>query len=364
MSGEGTAHRRLKKQLLARIATMHVGERLPPERELAGEYSVSRMTINKIMVELRREGHLRRERGRGTFVSPASQIVESGMSGREGGTVVMAFPDWFSYSVWDMVNQAEAQAVRENIDLLNFKIRGACWFDSFLELCARQQNLRGVILVPPGSGLSGEQARALGGLPGRVVGIFYSEYAEIVPNFYSVSNSDFLTGYRTFEYLASLGYARVALIPNEPWSTGSEALAGGFVRAARDLGRGELLVPGYRAGVFSKGAENALLMLGEVFSRAAMPDCCVFQSFSGALAGLRYLAGRGLRVPENIGVVSLSGHNDFEEMLVPALTVIESDRRELIGRAFGCLLEQGAGEKIQRLEVRVFARDSVRTIGG
>lgn len=364
MSDVETAHMRLKKELLARIAAMHVGERLPPERELAGEYSVSRMTVNKIMVELRREGHLRRERGRGTFVSPASQVVESGRPGREGGTIIMAFPDWFSYSVWDLVNQAEAQAVRENIDLLNFKIRGACWFDSFLELCARQQNLRGVILVPPGSGLSGEQARALGGLPGRVVGIFYSEYAEIVPNLYSVSNSDFLTGYRTFEYLASLGYKRVALVPNEPWSAGSEALSGGFARAAGDLGRGEFILPEYRAGVFSKGAENALLMLEEIFSRAAVPDCCVFQSFSGALAGLRFLVGRGLRVPEDIGAVSLSGHNGFEEMLVPALTVIESDRRELIGRAFGCLLGQGSGEKIQRLEVRVFARDSLRSIGG
>jgi GntR family transcriptional regulator len=47
-----------------------VGERLPPERELARLYGCSLITIRRALDELAREGRLGREQGRGTFVLP------------------------------------------------------------------------------------------------------------------------------------------------------------------------------------------------------------------------------------------------------------------------------------------------------
>jgi GntR family transcriptional regulator, N-acetylglucosamine utilization regulator len=47
-----------------------VGERLPPERELARLYGCSLITIRRALDELSREGQLGRQRGRGTFVLP------------------------------------------------------------------------------------------------------------------------------------------------------------------------------------------------------------------------------------------------------------------------------------------------------
>jgi len=44
------------------------GERLPPERELAGRYGCSLITVRRALTELAREGRLDRARGRGTFV--------------------------------------------------------------------------------------------------------------------------------------------------------------------------------------------------------------------------------------------------------------------------------------------------------
>ena len=45
-----------------------VGERLPPERELARLYGCSLITIRRALDELSREGRLGRQQGRGTFV--------------------------------------------------------------------------------------------------------------------------------------------------------------------------------------------------------------------------------------------------------------------------------------------------------
>ena len=44
------------------------GDRLPPERELAGHYGCSLITIRRALTELAREGRIERTRGRGTTV--------------------------------------------------------------------------------------------------------------------------------------------------------------------------------------------------------------------------------------------------------------------------------------------------------
>lgn len=49
--------------------------KIPSENDLARLYDVSRMTINKVMGELTREGLLYRRQGKGTFVSPKKKLI-------------------------------------------------------------------------------------------------------------------------------------------------------------------------------------------------------------------------------------------------------------------------------------------------
>jgi GntR family transcriptional regulator len=54
------------------------GDMISPESELIAAYGVSRITVRKVLDMLVKEGHIRRERGRGTFV--AHPRLEHGMT--------------------------------------------------------------------------------------------------------------------------------------------------------------------------------------------------------------------------------------------------------------------------------------------
>lgn len=65
------AYVQIEEELAEQIRTGHLkpGDRLPPERELAEQMGVSRMTVRQALGRLADRGLLSREQGRGTFVS-------------------------------------------------------------------------------------------------------------------------------------------------------------------------------------------------------------------------------------------------------------------------------------------------------
>lgn len=65
----GHKYAQVRDHLLRRVQSLPVGERLPAEGVLCGEYDVSRITLRRAVDELVQDGYLVREHGRGTFVS-------------------------------------------------------------------------------------------------------------------------------------------------------------------------------------------------------------------------------------------------------------------------------------------------------
>lgn len=64
-------YRRIEEDLLAQIMEGQIqpGQVIPPERELCERYGVSRITVRHAIGELETRGYVRRQQGRGTFVS-------------------------------------------------------------------------------------------------------------------------------------------------------------------------------------------------------------------------------------------------------------------------------------------------------
>ncbi len=71
MTPETSAFERIKAYLLAEIDSGRLapGSRIPSENELARRFQVVRMTANRAVVDLAKDGILRRTKGLGTFVS-------------------------------------------------------------------------------------------------------------------------------------------------------------------------------------------------------------------------------------------------------------------------------------------------------
>jgi len=67
-------YQRIREHLLQQIRSgiLRIGDRIPPEEELAERFGVSRMTARQAVMELVREGWLYRRQGVGTFVTQPS----------------------------------------------------------------------------------------------------------------------------------------------------------------------------------------------------------------------------------------------------------------------------------------------------
>lgn len=72
--------------LLARLTEGGPGTRLPPERQLAAQFGVSRNEIRKALARLELEGRLSREVGRGTFIRAPAEAGASSLDGLRDST--------------------------------------------------------------------------------------------------------------------------------------------------------------------------------------------------------------------------------------------------------------------------------------
>lgn len=77
-------YHQINQAILERLERGHYlpGELIPPERDLAEEFKVSRITVRRAIEDLTREGFFVRIQGKGTFVTP---LKVSGSSKRVGG---------------------------------------------------------------------------------------------------------------------------------------------------------------------------------------------------------------------------------------------------------------------------------------
>ena len=78
---ETSKHEQVRTRLIEVIETLQTGDRLPPERELASRFGVSRMTLRQAISSLANAGYVVRVQGDGTFVADPTISKSSELTG-------------------------------------------------------------------------------------------------------------------------------------------------------------------------------------------------------------------------------------------------------------------------------------------
>ncbi len=328
------------------------GSSLAAEPDLCIEFGVARGTIRQALAKLEAEGFVRREQGRGTFVTWGEiQPTDTGLGGNQIGLVVPYVRDSF---VSTILLGAERAATEHDLSI-TFKHA-----ENNLERQNRvledlvNQQLAGIILYPVNS-LKTEMVERLvrSGYPLVLV----DRYLRGLPTDYVMSDQ-FGGALRAMQHLIGLGHTRIGLVSWRDPSVSLEQRAAGYRQALIEAGLPydpNLMceVEGYPS--------VAVEPLREFLAQSPRVRAVFAVNDQLALAVYKSARELGLRIPDDLAVVGFD-NLDFTMHLDVPLTTVEQPAQEMGYQAVEALVRRmnGAATTYQQiiLPTRLIIRHS------
>lgn len=352
----------IKRKLIERFADYPLESRLPSDRELAAEFGVAFLTINRVMRELEAEGYIERRARKGTYLASRERTVFSPSDGSHPNreTIIYAYPNYFSYHYWQCLHLAEGQTLKSGLGLLEYKLNPGSSYEGLLELAGRREDIRGLILQPVPGTLRERIAGALSNLPFPVVTLEPLEQRFLRGSLYAVFPDWPQAGGLKAECLLRAGHKRLGYICNEPDSPERALVIEGIRRAIREAGlrRKDLHIFALADTVWQDSR-----LTGYNLTSAALQDGCtglIFDSRNGAVGCLRRLRELGVRVPEQVSIISGGDDSGGDDYLCPPLTSVSYSLSEQITQTLGIILAPCAkGERTHLIPNKLTERESV-----
>ncbi|MES2464209.1 MAG: GntR family transcriptional regulator [Armatimonadota bacterium] len=304
----GQKRRQLADSLRTMLSGMAASDRFPSVAELEKHYQVSTSTVEAAMDELQAEGLIVRRRGSGTFVASApsarrrtGHIVITSIG--SGGVVNI-----FSAMAWAL----EAEMRRAGFDPILL-------FDNDAQTRLNEAQKRWESGTADGYVHLGslDASVRVPSVPGVIVG----EAPEGAP-VHQVVVDNFGGGQRAGEYLWDLGHRQIAFVTIESMISAGPRLDG--LRHAVQIRGGEessvelAAIPWGRELTFGERLE---LVLETLLDRGAKtPTALFFANDQVAFPALQILLSWGVRVPQDISVVSFDDTPGLASHTRPALT--------------------------------------------
>ncbi len=319
---------RIQRILEAQIleGKLPAGSQLPGERALAREFGVSQMTVNRAIQELVRKGRLIRRSGAGTFVTDAVEPV------RVHGVVLVVphteHPQADTYlrePFHAMRNVAQARGLT-----LQVVQAEPCEYERSVQKYAQGALL---FIAPPADAYGTLSALWHSGTRFVVMGASYQSCP-----FPCVDSDNFGGARRAVEYLLSLGHRSIAYLNGWQGSTNCADRLRGYLHAMQKREvevRPEWIV---QAGSDSHLSVEARQQLTDLLIRTERVTAIFVAGYYLALETLTLLRSLGLRVPEDVSIVSFDDPPSAAH-LNPPLSTVRQPLYEMGQRAMQLLLD-------------------------
>lgn len=318
-----TKHYQISQLLGERVKYLAPGDPLPTVAELMSEYQVSQVTITQALERLRKHGLVERPYGR-------KRLMVASESDRTIYRIVFIRPSWPSPDFDGLVYAIQEAAIARQwgIDIFCY---GAI---ENLNLARALESNDAAIFV------SGAHA-----LPDHIKKAMRSSEKPIIflrarpphPGARAVSLDDYSVGKLATQHLLQLGHRRILALMSEPptWHSSrrlagwQEAMSKARVTAITTLLADCSVPPG------SDGMAGAY----EKFSLwLKQPDRPKFSAvfcldWTGALAVMRALREAGIRIPEQVSLITFGGEEKWTAYLNPPLTTVEINPQEFAAKA-------------------------------
>lgn len=326
-------HEMIQSRLVAGFCGVQVGDKLPSDRDLAAQYGVALLTINRAMKQLEQDGYVVRKRGSGTYLASHEKVVRR--TGGVNGNLVIACPDYFSSEYWTRVHLAHQEALRGGMNLLELKIYEHAGPEHLLNTLRGQADLRGVLIDPVPGSLTQNVVQALDELGVPVILFSHCPWLDGVQRVASVVPDWKQSGYDRARLVLEAGHRTLAYLHNEPSGKDGGLVAQGVRQAMADAGLRpkDLICP--RGPVASwEDARAAGYALTRQVWEEHRPYGFLYDSVNGVLGGLKYFWEKGVRVPQEAGIVTYGRTGNLEEYLTPPVSAVFSPVEREIEVAF------------------------------
>jgi len=326
------------------------GSKLPSERALCDQYSVSQITVRRALRELTHLGRVYSHHGLGWFVNREAQggatqevtlilsdldwaarpVLRALIEGLDAGRTALrlAFTDWNPQSE----AQALQQAIGRGTDGIMLVVTG-----EERTLTARYNELLQDVSVP-----------AL---------LLWHEVKDA--NYPSVAIDEGLCMQTMTRHLLDLGHQRIAYAGSNPALVEGQRRYWGFATTLWEHGI-DLPLSWVLATELNSEAETRRLQ--QIFQGPERPTALVCASDDYAAKAMAILHRLELRCPEDVAVVGL-GDRDFAPLLPVPLTTFRYDLAKMGAAAAAMILDLLAGRPVKdmRLSGQVITRQSCGT---
>jgi DNA-binding LacI/PurR family transcriptional regulator len=312
--------------------------RLPPEVELAVQFTVSRGTVRQAMDLLVHQGLLQRTPGKGTFVTAPNPHGRSQLIG-------MVVPYLHDSLTTDILCGAESVLRRNGYSLIFCHSEGDLQLEQAQIERLQREGIAGLILFPVAA--VGESSILMHMLRPQLPVVIIDRRVPRVSASYVVADNR-SGAYQAVQHLIALGHKRIVCIslPERPSSI--EERIRGYEQALRDsrllpLAAVPLAIGRHTAqdGVPHYTAEE-LAPIDQLLGVHEPPSALFCVNDFIALGVMQHILARGHRVPHDIAIAGFDDIAIAPYMPVP-LTTVAQPTYEIGAHAAQLLLDQIAG---------------------